>query len=140
MDIKKRKEKAEQLHQEGYNCSQSVLMACADKLGITEAQGAVIGSGLGAGVAIGEICGVANALAIGAGLLAADPSASGKKSVMPRVREMCRKFSEPYGGRITCRELKGQCGRSCDQLIAEGVEILSDHMENNHSLARISAE
>lgn len=125
MDKNERISKALELRKQGYSCSQCVLMSCADIAGIDESMAARIGAGLGGGVATGEICGVANALAIAAGLKEGISSPDGKKIVMSKVRELCTAFSEPYGGCITCRDLKGKCGRPCEDLISDGIRLLN---------------
>lgn len=120
----KNQEEALNLRKEGYNCAQCVLMACNDILGITKETAALIAAGLGSGVARGEICGVANALAIAEGLRTNDATPSGKLKVMPRAKAICDRFAEPYGGKITCRDLKGKCGATCPELICQGISIL----------------
>lgn len=126
MDNISRKEKARRLHDKGYSCSQCVLMACADMTGIDEEMAARIGAGLGAGVACGEICGVAGAMAIAVGLRNGDSASDGKKRAMPEVRQLCKRFAEPNGGLLACRDIKGKCGRACDELIADGVRLLEE--------------
>ncbi len=132
-DIKKlidmeenRKKKARRLHAEGYSCSQCVLMACGDLVGLDDVTAAKIGAGLGAGVACGEICGVANAMAIAVGLKNDDSAADSKKRAMPAVRKLCMRFAEPNEGLLACRDIKGKCGRTCDELISDGVGLLEE--------------
>lgn len=120
-------ELSRELHRDGYSCSQCVLMALADKLDIDKNTAAKIGAGLGAGVAVGEICGAASAIAIAEGLRQNDTSADSKKGVMPKVGKLMREFSRPYDGRITCRDLKGKCGATCDELIARAIRLLEDN-------------
>lgn len=129
MNVEEKKEKALSLRKQGYSCSQCLLMVEAEKLGITEEFAAKMAAGLGGGVARGEICGVANALAIAAGLISDDSTSGGKLKVMPVAREMCEEFASPYGGKITCRDLKGKCGVPCEVLICRGIEILEPRLE-----------
>lgn len=124
MDKEKRMARAKELHALGYNCAQCVLMSVHDMVGIDEHTAATLSAGLGAGVGRGEICGVANALAIATGLRMNDDACDGKKRVMPESIRLLKEFSAPCGGCITCRDLKGKCGRSCDDLISEGVALL----------------
>lgn len=124
MNKEERLEKALELRKLGYNCAQCVLMSSCEITGIDERTSALIGAGLGAGVASGEICGVANALAIAAGLKAGISAPDGKKTVMPAAKKLCNAFSAPYGGKITCRDLKGKCGATCEELIASGISML----------------
>lgn len=114
------------LHEQGYSCSQCVLMTYAPDLGIDTETAARIGAGLGAGVACGEICGVASAMAIVTGLRNQDSSPTSKKAAMSATRRLLDEFSKPFGGKLTCRDLKGKCGMSCDRLIARGIELLKE--------------
>ena len=75
-------------------------------------------------MATGEICGVANAMAVSEGLILSNPAPDGKLKAMPTARKLLQKFSDSCGGCITCHDLKGKCGKSCDELIAEGIRIL----------------
>lgn len=125
MTIEERKDKVRELHDKGYSCSQCVLMAYADAMDVDMETAARMGSGLGAGVSVGEICGVASAMAIVAGMRNGDGGAMSKKTVMPKVRALLSDFSGPFGGKLACRDLKGKCGLSCDALIERGVELLA---------------
>ncbi|MDE5874876.1 MAG: C-GCAxxG-C-C family protein, partial [Muribaculaceae bacterium] len=112
------------LRDEGYNCAQAVLMPFSPELGIPADILAIISSGLGSGVGQGELCGVANALAIAEGIIRNDSSAEGKKEAMAGARDLCRAFSSPYEGCVTCKTLKGRWGRTCNQLVAEGIKLI----------------
>lgn len=115
---------AAKLHAEGYSCSQCVLMALADKLGIDLGTAAKIGAGMGAGVAVGEICGAASAMAIAEGLLQNETDANSKLKVMPKVAKLMREFATPFKGNIRCKDLKGKCGVSCDELISRAIKLI----------------
>ena len=107
-----RKKKARRLHAEGYSCSQCVLMACGDLVGLDDVTAAKIG--------------VANAMAIAVGLKNDDSAADSKKRAMPAVRKLCMRFAEPNEGLLACRDIKGKCGRTCDELISDGVGLLEE--------------
>lgn len=132
MELSERFEKAHRLHSAGYNCAQCVLMSLSDKLSLDENTLATIGAALGAGVSRGEICGVPNAMAIAIGLKQSDSAPDGKKRAMPVTKKLTDEFCMPYDGRITCRDLKGKCGAGCDQLIAEGINILNTHFNEKN--------
>lgn len=123
MNIEERKQKAKELHGRGYNCAQCVVMAFGDITGIEDEISARMAMGLGGGVgAQGEICGVITGMAIADGLMgSADPSE--KPAANKRVRAMSEEFKGRNCGMCRCWDLK-KGGRSCDDLIAEGVEIL----------------
>lgn len=114
----------------GYNCAQAVLMAEADRLGLTPEIAASMSGGFGGGVGgQGEICGVASALTIAESLMTGgDPTQ--KAAMYRRVRELCDDFRYCSGGPICCRDLKVPGARvSCDQLIAGGIEILDNAID-----------
>lgn len=128
MEIKDRVERAGQLRAEGYNCAQAVLMCFEDVTGISEDMAASLTSALGAGVAAtGEICGVANAMAIAVGATYG-PEAINKAKASREAKEVVEKFACENGNCLRCVELKGK-HRSCNALVAQGVEILSHHFE-----------
>lgn len=129
MEIKninlEKKEIAGELHGQGYSCAQCVLMAYAPECCISGETAARIGAGLGAGVSCGEICGVASAMAVVAGLRGSDSGPMSKKAAMAETRRLLDSFSKSFGGKVACRDLKGKCGVSCNELIERGVELLS---------------
>ena len=83
MDIEARVRRAEELFHEGYNCSQSVVLAFADLTGVDEALLEKISIGLGGGVGrLREVCGAVSGMAMVAGFICdrcgcGDGSASG---------------------------------------------------------------
>lgn len=136
MNLTERKALAAELRAKGYNCAQCVLMAFPDITGLDADTAARVAAGLGSGVgAMGEICGVANAMAIAEGLTGGSAPAD-KKSAAARSHALCSAFAEANDGRITCRCLKSPgARRSCDQLIQQGVEILHNAVDSNSSPA-----
>lgn len=83
MDIEARVRRAEELFHEGYNCSQSVVLAFADLTGVDGALLEKISIGLGGGVGrLREVCGAVSGMAMVAGFICdrcgcGDGSASG---------------------------------------------------------------
>lgn len=104
-----KKEKALGLFMEGYNCSQSVFMAFADRFGISEDAAKKISAGLGGGVGRQrEVCGaVSGAVMVLGSVKAAENGndSDGKKANYELVREFCDLFKERHGGTIICREM-----------------------------------
>ncbi len=125
MNIDERIDKALELRKEGYSCSQCVLMALVDKLGINDQLAVRIGAGLGSGVTCGELCGAVNALAIAEGLKLKpeEATSNSKKIVMPKTSKLMKEYSEPFDGKLTCRDLKGKCGKTCEELIARAISL-----------------
>ena len=86
MDIEARVRRAEELFHEGYNCSQSVVLAFADLTGVDEALLEKISIGLGGGVGrLREVCGAVSGMAMVAGFICdrcacGDGSASGSSA------------------------------------------------------------
>ena len=105
-----RAERAEELFRQGYNCSQSVFAAFADKAGMTEAEAAGIASPFGAGFdKLREVCGAVSGMTLLAGYLRGydDPADyEGKKELYALIQKMCSEF-ESEKGSIICRELLG---------------------------------
>ena len=104
-----RKEKALELFMEGFNCSQSVFTAFADRFGIDEDTAKRISAGLGGGVGRQrEVCGAVSGAAMVIGSLASAISGDdeeNKKANYELVREFSESFKERYGGTIICREM-----------------------------------
>lgn len=132
MTLNERLDKAAQLRSRGYNCAQSVIMCFEDITSLPEETSARISAALGTGVATcREICGVANAIAITIGTRhSADPSA--KVPAAKEAHGVIERFAACNNNLLACRDLKGQPGcRSCNELVALGVELLDDHFRNN---------
>ena len=55
--LDERLQMASELHEQGFNCCQSVLAAFADRLGLDEQTYRKLGSGFGGGAGRGELCG-----------------------------------------------------------------------------------
>lgn len=123
MDTEERVEMGLKFRKDGYSCSQCVLMALTDKLGIDHQMAIRIGAGLGAGATCGELCGAVNAMAIAEGLKLKpeDATSDSKKIIMPKTSHLMKNFSEPFDGKLTCRDLKGKYGKTCEELIARAI-------------------
>lgn len=105
-----RKERAEQLFLEGYNCSQSVFLAFEDLYSIDHSTALKLSSSFGGGMGrLREVCGTVSGMFMVAGLLYGydDPKAPELKSAhYARIQELAKKFEEKNGS-IVCRELLG---------------------------------
>ena len=148
---KTKKERAVELFMEGYNCSQSVFTAFADRFGIDEDTAKRISAGLGGGVGRQrEVCGAVSGAAMVLGSIKAAVSGDdeeGKKANYDLVREFCDLFRERQGGTIICREmLKLQemmkesstpdernasyyANRPCAKAVYDAAEILEELIE-----------
>lgn len=96
----------------GCNCAQSVLMAYADVLGLTEERAAMLSVGFGGGMGRLRLhCGAFSAAVMLAGALEGEDGA--KKEHRPqtyaRVQEIHRQFVQ-RNGTVSCAELLGRAG------------------------------
>ena len=116
-------EKALRLHDQGFNCAQSVLCACSEYTDLNSAAAEAVSAGFGGGMRSGEVCGAISGaiMALGCGISRANPdSPDCKMQTANATRECVKRFREKYGC-IRCLELK-RTGISCDDLIAFGAE------------------
>lgn len=122
---------ADELHRKGYNCAQSVAVACSDLVDVPKEIlfRATEGFGLGMGTTDG-VCGALTGGLVIAGLKnstgnLANPKS--KASTMKISKAMLTSFREKCGA-IICRELKGvDTGKmlcSCPDCIKHGVEVV----------------
>ena len=101
-------EKAKQLFESGYNCSQAVLCAFSDVTGIDETTSAKLASSFGGGMGrMREVCGAVTGafMVLGIAKGYSDPEAGPeKKAHYETVREFADRFKAENGS-IICREL-----------------------------------
>lgn len=94
----------------GYNCAQSVLLAFAQPLGMTEERALLLSSSFGAGMGrLRQVCGALSSLLMIDGLLEGYTSpddAEGKAAHYARVQALARRFEEEMGS-ILCSDLLG---------------------------------
>lgn len=150
-----REEKAAANFLSGCNCAQSVLMAYADLLGLTEEQAAMVSVGHGGGMGRLRLhCGAFSAAVMLAGVLEGPDGASKEKrsQTYARVQELHRQFVE-VNGTISCAELLGRAGvpenptpeertpeyyakRPCERVIRSACRIIDGMLtgkEDNHA-------
>lgn len=117
-------DKANNLFEEKFHCSQAVLAAFADELGITEEQALKLGACFGSGMCKGEVCGACTGALMALGLKYGqsekeDLESRGKTSYV--TSEFLERFRDENGSYI-CRELLG-----CDIATLEGIEYAKNH-------------
>lgn len=108
--MESRKEKAMELFTQGYNCSQSVVLAYADVLGLDWEQAAKMSASFGGGLGrLRHVCGTVSGMSMVAGMLtgASNPKDTEQKRENYEVVQKLAKEFEARNGSIICRELLG---------------------------------
>jgi C_GCAxxG_C_C family probable redox protein len=100
---------ATQLFREGCACSQAVLAAYSEELGLPKQTAMKVAAGFAGGMRMGETCGAVTGAFMVLGLRHASENcekAAGRAEVYTHVLEFTRRFQEK-NGTIICRELLG---------------------------------
>lgn len=107
---------------QGYNCSQSVVLAFAEELGFSADTAARFSSSFGGGMGrLREVCGTVSGMFIVAGMIAgySDPKDYAAKTAhYKRIQELAERFKECTGS-IICRELLGLKKTGADSYVPE---------------------
>lgn len=102
--------KAEELFREGYNCTQAVILAFADKLDADKNTLLLIASSFGGGMArMREVCGAISAMFMVIGLkqgFASPKDIEGKAEHYKNLQRLAEEFKNENGD-IKCRDLLG---------------------------------
>ena len=107
-----------------FHCSQAVLAAYAEELGLTEEQALKLGACFGSGVRKGELCGACSGALMVLGLMYGQAS---KEDIESRLKtneitdEFLQRFVEKNGSYI-CNELLG-----CDLKTKDGVAYAKEN-------------
>jgi C_GCAxxG_C_C family probable redox protein len=139
-----RREKAMANFKNGYNCSQSIVLAFADQTDVDEETLLKMASSFGGGMGrLREVCGSVSGMFMITGLLYGyDGPETGtvKADHYARIQELAHRFEEKHGS-IVCRELLGlnvrhdapvpearteayYKKRPCAEIIGDAAEIL----------------
>jgi C_GCAxxG_C_C family probable redox protein len=106
-------EKAADLFVEGYNCGQAVLMAYAEREGLSPETAARLATAFGGGVGRQrQVCGAVLSLAAVVGLETGSGDVGDKESsnrAAQVTQQLCSEFKEQYGS-IVCGEILGLKG------------------------------
>ena len=117
-EINARETRARQLHQQGCNCCQAVVLAFADLLPVTPEQAQAMAAPFGRGLSgLKQTCGCVNAMGMVCGL-----TGNGHA-----VRTLGQRFQEEHGDLNCFRllQLQGQ-GHSCNDLVASAARLLAE--------------
>lgn len=143
-----RKELATYYFYQGYNCSQSIVLAFKDLLDTDEETLSKIACSFGGGMGrLREVCGSVSGMFMVIGLLygySGPEKGDVKADHYARVQELARRFEEKHGS-IVCRELLGLSvkhdspvpearsekyyqKRPCPEIIGSAAEILEEYI------------
>ena len=109
---------------EGYDCSQIVLSAVADKLKISRDDALAYASGLGIGLCRGSICGAALGAVVALGIRYGNVSSGdmvSKATVFSKREEFLKRFEE-MNGKLLCKDLIGVQVTGLDDMIMRSAE------------------
>ena len=143
-------EKAVELFKEGFNCSQAVVGAFADKYGFTREQALKMSASFGGGIGrMRETCGAACGLFMLAGLetgCTEGSNSSGKAANYALVQELAEEFKQRNGA-LRCADLLGlskkepvvstpeartnqyYAKRPCVKMVEEAARIWCEYLE-----------
>lgn len=115
--------KATELYGQNYLCSQAVLAAFAEELGLTEKQAIRLGACFGGGMCRSEVCGACTGALMVLGLKYGQciPGPEGRKISNEVTERFLDRFRSENGSYI-CRELLG-----CDLSTPEGRNFAREH-------------
>lgn len=117
-----RPEQAQMYFKKGFNCSQSVFLAFADKYGIDDETALKMSASFGGGIGrMREVCGCFSAMAMIAGFETGstkENDAEGKRHNYEVVQHLADEYKKISGGSIICRELLG-LGRAAESKDAD---------------------
>ncbi len=143
-------QRAGELFKSGYNCSQSVVAAFADKYGFTQEQAFRISASFGGGIGrMRETCGAACGMFLLAGLETGATEAAdreGKAANYALVQELAAEFKKRNGS-LNCGELLGlkketsisslpeertqqyYAKRPCSKMVEDAARIWMEYLE-----------
>ena len=100
---------AEAFFMKGFNCSQSVVVAFAQEIGLSEQQAVKMSAGFGAGFGrMREVCGAFSGIVFVASTLYGNTDPEGKSAFYKEIQDLAKIYREENGGNsIVCRELLG---------------------------------
>lgn len=117
-------DKAKELFEQKYHCSQAVLAAFAEELWLNEKQALKLGGCFGGGMCKGEVCGACTGALMALGLKYGQCEIEDLDSRL-KTNDVTVKFLELFrkeNGSYICKELLG-----CDLATPEGKEYAKEH-------------
>lgn len=103
-----RREKGEAIFKRGFNCAQSVAMAFADKMGLSENDASKLASPFGGGFGrMREVCGAVSGMLLVLGSVEGNGTGTdnaSKQALYEKVQALMHEFKDKNGSYV-CREL-----------------------------------
>ncbi len=148
--MENRVEKAVELFGKGYNCSQAVFCAFADKFNIDEETAMKLSVGFGGGFGrLREVCGAFSGCTMLIGLASESDlkdASQSKKDAYEKVRKIKEEFEKRNGGSFICRDLLGMSGpseshvpeertehykktRPCEEIVRQAAMIMNEYLK-----------
>ena len=121
--LEQRKERARELHKQGYNCSQCVVMVFDDIHGLSDDVVARASAGFGGGMGgMRQVCGAVSGMVMIEGL-AKYSNPSDKPMIYAEVKSVANEFNL-LNGSIVCAELLKPGRKPCIELIEDAITII----------------
>ncbi len=116
-------EQAVQLHQQGCNCCQAVLMSCCEEFGLDREKASRLGAYFGGGMRCGEVCGAVTGGLMTLGLHSGD--AHNRQNTCSTA--FLKAFQSEFGT-LLCREILAKHQKQlCPTLIAWVTKYMEDN-------------
>lgn len=144
------KEKARQLIQQQYHCTQALLGAFADDMEMDLKTALKIGTCFGGGMRQGGVCGCISAALMVLGMMFGNYDAQDREKEVygiKKTEEYIRRFSERMNGAVDCRDILGKdlskmeelaeihrqnlMQKICPGVLDSAIEILEDILKEN---------
>lgn len=144
------KEKARQLIQQQYHCTQALLGAFADDMGMDLKTALKIGTCFGGGMRQGGVCGCISAALMVLGMMFGNYDAQDREKEVygiKKTEEYIRRFSERMNGAVDCKDILGKdlskmeelaeihrqnlMQKICPGVLDSAIEILEDILKEN---------
>lgn len=143
-------DKAFEAFHKGYNCSQSVALAFAPEMGLSEEQALKMAAGFGGGFGrMREVCGAFSGLTLVLGALYGSDDPAQKTQIYTEVQALAEEYKQRSGGgSIICRELLGLAKpegtpvasprtaeyyqkRPCAELVRMAADLLAEYIKQH---------
>lgn len=123
------KDNALKLHENGYNCAQSVLAGSKEYTGLDEETALAISAGFGGGLRSGEVCGAISGAVMAVGMKHpfADANDTEAKVKIAALTKQCVNMAKEKYGCVSCLDLKRN-GVSCSEIIGYMGEVAEELM------------